>query len=115
MRAAAVLCRKRFFQMLLFKPRQRAKIDEWAVSRLKCVVQLFRPAERGAGFRCKRTAQRGGAADFLSLCVGKLRRRVEPEVPRGLAVKAEIAGHRDERQSILRQDRSRQPAAEPRP
>ena len=71
-------------------------------------MQLLRPPQRGTRLRRERTAQRGGSADFLSLRIGKLRRRVEPEVPRGLAVKPEIVGHRDERESILRQDQRRE-------
>ena len=102
------LCRKDLFQMLLLKTRQRAEIHKRMIYRLQFVVQLLRPPQRGTRLRRERAAQRGGAADFFSLCIGKLRRRVEPEVPRGLAVKAEIAGHRNEREYILRENQRRE-------
>lgn len=108
MHGGGCLCRKNLFQMLLLKTRQRSEIHKRMIYRLQLVVQLLRPPQRGTRFRRERTAQRGGSADFLSLRIGKLRCRVEPEMPRGLAVKAKIAGHRDERQSILRQDQRRE-------
>ena len=108
MHGGGCLCRKDLFQMLLLKPCQRAEIHKRMICRLQFVVQLLRPPQRGTRLRCERTAQRGGSAYFLSLRIGKLRCRVEPEVPRCPAVKAEIAGHRDKRQSILRQNQRRE-------
>lgn len=69
-RGAGCLCRKDLFQMLLLKTRQRAEIHKRMIYRLQFVVQLLRPPQRGTRLRRERTAQRGGAADFLSLCVG---------------------------------------------
>ena len=96
MRCAALLCRKRFFQMLLLKAGQRTEIHKRTVLRFKRVVQLLGPAERGACLRGKRAAKRGGAANFLSLRFGKRCHCIKPEVLRGLAVKTKIAGHRNE-------------------
>ena len=72
MRGGGRLCGKRFFQMFFLKARQRAEIHKRMILRLQSVVQLPGPTERGTRLRRKGTAQRGGAARFLSLCVGEL-------------------------------------------